>query len=83
MPDSKFRGGRSASRLSVSVYRGPFMMTKGVGEDAPREAWPRALSQYGASWASCFDGRSLLIQNLPSFVLRPGQYRPIPRRVKT
>jgi len=28
----------------------------GVGEDAPREAWPRALSQYGASWASCFDG---------------------------
>jgi len=27
-----------------------------VGEDAPREAWPRALSQYGASWASCFDG---------------------------
>jgi len=28
----------------------------GVGEDTPREAWPRALSQYGASWASCFDG---------------------------
>jgi len=28
----------------------------GVGEDAPREAWPRALSQYGASCASCFDG---------------------------
>jgi len=28
----------------------------GVGEDAPRKAWPRALSQYGASWASCFDG---------------------------
>jgi len=28
----------------------------GVGEDAPREACPRALSQYGASCASCFDG---------------------------
>ena len=28
----------------------------GVGEDAPREAWPRALSQYGASWASCSNG---------------------------
>ena len=28
----------------------------GVGEDAAREAWPRTLSQYGASWASCFDG---------------------------
>lgn len=27
-----------------------------VGEDAAREAWPRTLSQYGASWASCFDG---------------------------
>jgi len=27
-----------------------------VGEDAPREAWPRALSQYGTSWVSCFDG---------------------------
>jgi len=29
---------------------------EGVCEDAPREAWPRALSQYDASWASCFDG---------------------------
>jgi len=28
----------------------------GVGEDAPREAWHRALSQHGASWASCFHG---------------------------
>jgi len=28
----------------------------GVVEVAPREAWPRALSQYGASWVSCFDG---------------------------
>jgi len=27
-----------------------------VVEAAPREAWPRALSQCGASWASCFDG---------------------------
>jgi len=27
-----------------------------VGEGAPKEAWPRALSQYSASWASCFDG---------------------------
>jgi len=50
MPDSNFWAGRSASRLSVSVYRGPFLMAK--GEDAPREVWPRALSQYGASWAS-------------------------------
>jgi len=28
----------------------------GVGESTTREAWPRALSQYGASWGSCFDG---------------------------
>jgi len=31
-------------------------MAKWVGGDAPREAWRRALSQYRASWASCFDG---------------------------
>ena len=26
------------------------------GEDAARVAWPKTLSQYGASWASRFDG---------------------------
>ena len=25
-------------------------------EVAPREAWPRALNQYGVSWVFCFDG---------------------------
>ena len=29
---------------------------EGIGDDTARAAWPRTLSQYGASWASCFDG---------------------------
>lgn len=33
----------------------------GVGVDAAREAWPRTLSQYGAIWASCFDGGLAMI----------------------
>ena len=57
MPDSKFWGrsiyvAGECECVSRSIPDGK----GGVGEDAPREAWPRALSQYGASWASCFDG---------------------------
>jgi len=55
----------------------------GVSEDAPREAWPRALSHFGASWVSCLDGGFAVIASNPSLVLRPDQYRPIPSRVKT
>ena len=29
---------------------------EGVGEGSAKEAWTKALSQYGASWSSCFDG---------------------------
>jgi len=53
MPDSKFWGGQSASRLSVSTYRDPFLMAKGewvVGRLALMEDLRRLL----------------LIQNLPS-----------------
>ena len=29
---------------------------EGEGGDTTSVAWPRALSEYGASWVSCFDG---------------------------
>jgi len=49
--------GRSASRLSMSVNQGSFLMAKGRWVRILQgEAWPRALSQYGASWARNFDG---------------------------
>ena len=57
-----------------------------MGEDAPREAWPRALSQYDASWASCFDGGfAAIASNTELAVARAssGSISSDPRRVKT
>ena len=48
-----------------------------VGEDAAREAWPRTLSQYGASWASCFDGGLATIASRTELAVSRASSEPI------
>ena len=49
----------------------------GMGEVAAREAWPRTLSQYGASWASCFDGGLATIASSTELAVSRASSRPI------
>ena len=69
MPDSKGWPSRSVAPLRENPSRGPSPWMKREREDPTSVAWPRTLSEYGASWTSCFDGGLTTIASSTEFAV--------------